>query len=534
MMPYRLLFENMFQQTNIWLVIIFCLQIFLPVAFFVRTLRNLLYHLFWWEKKEYRFDRMFVHLEETDQGRKWLFGPISLVKWILLVSSSIGVFFIFYPISQSAKELWIFLISLYLINLLYTLEAIKNILELRTGWKIPPLKPRNIGILLLTSLSLCLLFKVIINSSRNIEISFLVVDKLLGPLIALLILISNKIFLIYKRRKIIKATIKIKEAKHLKIIGVTGSYGKTTTKELIAQILSQKYRVLKTPGSQNTDIGIAESILGNDLSQYDFFVCEMAAYHRGEIASICEMLKPKIQIGVITGINEQHQSLFGSLENTQMSKFELIEAIEPSGYAIFNGRSKNIDRMISWAKQKKLNIKVVNQNITGELPAQLHGKHFQENLSLAITTAYVAGVNKGEITKGILKVKLPAKTMNIIDKGSVKLIDDTFNANPDGVYAALDFLRSLDGKKILVLQPLIELGKYASEVHRKIGKMAAEICDEIILTNKNFNGFILKGVKTIENGTEKVKVGRQIPHLREGVILFEGKEAEKLLKLYRE
>ncbi|MCL5970782.1 MAG: hypothetical protein M1450_04775 [Patescibacteria group bacterium] len=168
--------------------------------------------------------------------------------------------------------------------------------------------------------------------------------------------------------------------------------------------------------------------------------------------------------------------------------------------------------------------------MVNKLPHQLNGAHFEENLSLAITVASEAGMGDDEIKKAIDHVKLPAKTMNMVRKGKVIYIDDTFNANPDGVYAAIEYVKSFKGKKILVLQPLIELGKYAADVHEKIGRLASLICDEIILTNKNFNNFIMKGVKTVKGGAKKVEIGKPVPQVNEGIVLFEGKEAEKFLK----
>lgn len=484
------------------------------IAYLIRSLRNILYHLFWWEKKEYRFDRMIVHLNETSQGKRWLFGPLSLVKWILLIISIVA------DID-------------YVIYGLFIFEAIKNIAEIRNGWRIPPFKFRIKAIILLTILSLFFVILLLIDCGIRFAVTLLIGDKLLGPIIALLILVTNIAFNFHKNLMIKKAKKKINQAEKLKIIGITGSYGKTTTKELIAHILSNKYRVLKTLGSQNTDIGIAERILEVDLGQYDYFVCEMAAYKKGEIAAICQMLVPRIEIGVITGINEQHQSLFGNLETTKQAKFELIKALQPLGIAIFNGMSKHINKMILWAKERNLRVIVVGKISVSKYPSRLHGEHFQENLSLSIKVASELGMNKEEVEKAIVDIQLPAKTMNVIKKGKAIYIDDTFNANPDGVYAALKYLKTYRRKRILVLQPLIELGRYTKEVHQKIGRLAAQICDELVLTNNNFFQFILAGIQAVNKGKIKITIGEFPVTLEGNVILFEGKEAEKYLTLLK-
>lgn len=468
-------------------------EILLLTAFFIRSLRNIFYHLFWWDIKEYRFDRMYVHLSETYQGKMWVLSPLSIIKWLLLITFSA--------------------FSFYLIVFVYILEAIKNLFELNKGWKMPPFKLRSLVIFFTTFLFL--IFSTLITAPfLNIAFSLLLADKLLGPAISFFVLLSNLVFYIHKRIKITKATSKIQSVKHLTIIGITGSYGKTTTKELTAQLLSTKYRILKTLGSQNTDIGIAERILSSDLSKFDYFVCEMAAYKREEIANACRMFKGKIEIGVVTGINEQHQSLFGSIENTQKAKFELIEAVNPGGTAIFNGNSKYIDKMIDWAKKKNLQI-TIDKAPVSDLPT------LSQNLSLAKNVAKVVGMKEEEIKKGAENVQLPDKTMNITKKGNLNLINNTFNSNPDGVYAALKYLKTFKGTKVIVLQPLIELGKYSAEIHKKIGELASQICDYIVLTNKNFYSDITYKAKNVYIG--------KLPSIKNGAILFQGKEAKKYI-----
>lgn len=477
-------------------------NILLFFAYLIRTIRNVLYQLFWWELKEYRFDRMIVHLKETDQGFRLIFNPISIVKWIILVM----FFFNFELVAAEATFL------------VYFLEGLKNIYEFKIGWKMPPLRSRVIAVGIVSIIILLFIFTQL---PFIFPVNLIIVDKLLAIVIAFLVLTSNVLFNFYKNIKINKAKDKVQKANNLKVIGVTGSYGKTTTKELIAQLLSKKYKVLKTIGSQNTDIGIAERILSVNLEDYDYFVCEMAAYKIGEIKNICKIFGNKIEIGVITGINQQHQSLFGNLKNTQKAKFELIETIPKNGTAIFNGKSKYIEEMISWANNRNLKV-IVDKASISNLPT------FTQNLSLAKNVAKIIGMNENEIEYGIKKVQLPDKTMNVIKKGNLFLIDNTFNSNPDGVYAALSYLKDFKGNKILVLQPLIELGKYTEEVHRKIGKMADQICTQIVLTNRNFFKYINQEIKE----KNKISVGK-LNKIISGAILFQGKEAEKYLKQYK-
>jgi UDP-N-acetylmuramoyl-tripeptide--D-alanyl-D-alanine ligase len=491
----------------------FVFPIILFVLYGLRTIRSVLNHVAWWDIKEYRFDRMWVHLSETHQGKHWILGYFSLLKWVLLVSYILPVTYI--PI-QILNQI---LISTYMV------EAVLNLFELKIGWKIPPFRIRAGSIVLLTIFVLisCTFISVIL------PIKLLFIDKAIGITVSIFVFISNFVFSFYKQNILKKAQKKMSRFHTIRVVGITGSYGKTSTKEFITQILSTKFRIVKTLASQNTDIGIAEQILKSDLDTCELFVAEMSAYHPGEIASSCGLFGKKIKVSVITGINEQHQSLFGSIETTMKSKYELVESLSDSGQAIFNGENEKTREMSTWSKDRHIDSIVVNKTHIKDLPDHIHGSHFKENLALAYATAQAFGMSRREILDVIEDIKLPPRTMDVTKIGSVFFVDDTFNANPNAVYAAFDYIKHIPGKKILILQPLIELGGFADSVHRTIGKLASEICDHIILTNNNFNRPFIEGASEIIGGAAKVHVGLLPSKIREGVILFEGKEAEKYI-----
>ncbi len=492
-------------------------------AFLIRSIYNLFYHLFWWERKEYRIDRMFVHLSETRQGKNWLLNPLSVIKWFFLVTAIFAQFY--FPLLIPAVRLFTFI---------YLLETVKGLISYgKESLKRPKIGPRSGGIFLGTGIFLTAI-SLYFWQMFDFPLVFFLVDKLTSLSIAFFVFLSNRFFQLLKMIKLHLAKNKVKKAPNLKIIGITGSYGKTTTKEFTAQILSSKFKVLKTLASQNTDIGIAELILRSDLSKYDYFVCEMSAYKRGEIENICRILRNHIIGGVITGINEQHQSLFKSLENTMQAKFELIEAVNSGGFAVFNGSNKYSLQMLEWAKKRKLKSLLVYPSLVNEekLEISLPGDFFKENLSLAVSAVKFCGLKESRMAKGIKNLQLPSKTMNIIKKRSLTIIDDTFNANPDGVYQALNYLRKFKGKKILVLQPLIELGKYADSVHEKIGRLSSKICDAVVLANPNFNEPIIKGAGESGLG-DKIMYSLPKWAFKNTVILFEGKESDKFLKYFK-
>mgnify|MGYP001558311664 FL=1 len=473
----------------------------LLTVFTVRTLRNAFHQTFLWQLKEYRFDRIFAHLK-TGQGKKLFLGPLTLLKWIPLVILSGLVFLSFFnPLPES--DYWSKLIAAlyYFFWSIWILEAILNIRELVTrGWKLPKFTLKIISILLLVFI---LQFGTLRLNRQAPLILGPILDKFLPLSIFLFVILFNIPFQVLKKIIIIKAKRKISSFKSLKVIGITGSYGKTSTKEFLATILSEKFKVAKTSGFNNTDIGIAKCILRDLKPEYQIFVVEMGAYKKGEIKTICDMVKP--DMGIITGINEQHLELFGSLENTMKAKFELVESLPKEGIVILNGNNSYCLEMAKWAKVKELkiftfrsdtdikNIKVFQDHLEFSLIDKnkrmmiyLLGRQTIENVLAAIYASKSLGMTLDEIKKGISKIVPTSNTMQFSGKlGGMTLVDDAFNANPDGVVAAVEYMKIFKGKKILVLTPLIELGEEAEKIHERLGKEVTKVCDLVLLTNFN-------------------------------------------------
>ena len=478
----------------------------LVVAFLISILRNTMHQLFLWQIKEYRLDRFLVHLK-TWQGKRLLFGKIQVAKWLLLFSLPL-----FYQ--NQSFFFWLVLGIFFIEGVL----AIRYFFTL--GWKLPVFTLKTVAILIVVLSSL---LGGLFVPFLNLAIRALILDRILFFLVGFFIVLANIPAKIFQRFVIFLAKRKIKSHPQLLVIGITGSYGKSSTKEFLAQILSQKFKVLKTPANINTDIGVAKTILAHLKKNHQIFVCEMGAYKKGEIKAICEIVNPKI--GIITGICEQHLSLFGSFENIIKTKFELIESLPPKGLAVFNGNNKYCLKMAQEAKRIGKKIKVVKPPSKPPFKTDLPGKYFWENALLAQVVAKKLGMTQKEIDKIVKRLKAPPCTMQILKKDDLVLIDDTYNSNPWGVLAALEYLKTFKGKKILVFQPMIELGKASARLHQEVGKRAAQICDQIFLTNKNFYQDFLKGAQG------KVKLGRDLPKIEKGAILFEGREAGVVLKL---
>ncbi len=471
-----------------------------------RLLINLLSYVHLWYVKEYRWDRMWIHLH-TKQGR-----------------------LIFFP-----------------------------------ARRIPPLSPKT-AVLFFSGLlfSAALFF----NLSAYPLIALFILDILLFPVTAILVLFMKLPTFIYHEYKIAKALTKLRAHTKMMVVGVTGSFGKTSTKEYLSAILNTKYKVLKTDASKNSPIGIAEIILEKLSAPHDFFVAEMGAYKTGEIARMAHMVKP--EIGIVTAINAQHQDLFGTIETTMKAKYELIAGLVGKKIAIFNGDNAYTRQMIQWAKRDGLTVWMYTKeneskttadkifsakNIKADLAgvsfdvivdkartyvhAPVLGEHQVSNILAAIVGAVAVGMALSDAAKAARAIKPFTKTLSLIPgiNGSI-YINDTFNNNPDSAIAALQVLAKAKGKKILVFQPMIELGSFAAISHRNVGELAGRVCDEIIATNNNFIDDFIAGVYisspkkivAILSPVETAKFIRKTVK-KDDAILFKGKEAEFAFRL---
>lgn len=337
--------------------------------------------------------------------------------------------------------------------------------------------------------------------------AFLVALNLAIPLIILFSVLTINPLSNWQKRKILRAaTEKRKSLKHIKTIGITGSYGKTSTKEFLYAILSQKYKVVKTEGNNNTAIGVANTVLRKVSDDFDFFICEMGAYKIGEIKEICEISQP--EIGIITGINEQHIELFGSIENTKRAKFELAQSLPQNSFAVINQKALAMPpetpfkaETVAFSKELIKDLAVYPDYITFQYKDVFFrlnalGKHYSENLLAAIITAEKIGMTLEEINEAILKISLRDRYIMQKVRGpqGAVFIDDSYSANPDGVMAALDYLEDAYGdyKKIFVFPGIIELGKKSENIHQRIWERVNEVCETAYLIQKENKKIIQK------------------------------------------
>lgn len=442
-------------------MIYYLLFLLLAAAFAVRVLANTLNFAWLWQIKEYRLDRLLVHLKETNEGRHFLINRSSVLFWLLFLSIPLSYF-------DSTKVFFLIAAAIiFVIDGIFILGQLKKRLLRR-----PVLTVRIIAIIFITVITVIVLLFTLPFSKAA---SLVFVDRLIFAAVSLFVFATFlatffiKIFLVESAKR------KILSMKNLTVIGVTGSFGKSLTKELIAALLEEKYKVLKTPRSVNTDLAIARLILSSLTARHEIFVVEMGAYKRSEIAAICDMVTPKI--GVLTGINEQHLSLFGSLENTKKAKFELMEALPKDGLALVNGDDINVLSLI-----KKITVKT---HVYKSTDIKVKAGPFAANLAGAAAVAESLGVPREKI-KNSIKNSLSLLGLKISQKGATTIIDDSFNSNPAGFNVALSILKTFGGHKILVTAGIIELGAESYNIHKQLGQKIGTICDVVVLTSDNF------------------------------------------------
>ncbi len=496
------------------------LLIILSILWFIRTTKIALFYIYFWQLKEYQIKRFLDHFA-TAKGKQLIFNWLNLVKIVL------AVVFFFQP-----AVFFYFLLALYLIE---TLKVFLDVLQKRLK---KPILTKKTAVLIPTAIFLEILFlwTLFLNLESIYWLTFgLLIFDILSPIIFSLAVLAFQPLTVLLRNKIIKKAKKKREQyKNLLVIGITGSYGKTSTKELLAAILSEKFSILKTKAHQNSEMGISQCILNDLKKEHKIFIVEMGAYGKGGINLLCDIVKPKI--GILIGINEQHLALYGSQENIIKTKYELIKSLPTDGTAIFNGTNKycsklyekteirkklcngNLERTIIsailnpdiWAEDIKMEKEWISFKVclkkgeAANFRVNLIGRQHIENILLAVCCAKELGMNLEEISKACLKIKPERGGTRFLKKDNLNIIDASYSANPNGVIADLDYLKIYSGKKIIVMPCLIELGKVSEKIHRKIGRKIGEVCDLAIITTKEKFEEIKKGA--VEKGMKEESV----------------------------
>ncbi len=300
-------------------------------------------------------------------------------------------------------------------------------------------------------------------------------------------------------------------------VGITGSYGKTSTKFILATILSEKYDVLATPSSFNTPMGLTRVIREQLENHHQVFLAEMGARHVGDIRELVDLVHPKY--GMLTSVGPQHLETFGSVEKVADTKFELIDGLPQDGMAFFAADGGEVDKLYERATVRKFraglkgalldmradDIEVgpmgstfVLRNALGEkvtCTTRLLGRHNIQNIVLACSLARQLGLTMEQIARGVSRIQPVEHRLQLIPGGNgVTVIDDAFNSNPVGAKAALDVLSGFPGRHVVVTPGMVEQGEQEDEINRRFGAQMAYACDIAILIGKKHTAPIVEGL----------------------------------------
>ncbi len=341
----------------------------------------------------------------------------------------------------------------------------------------------------------------------------------------------------------------LKEHDDLIKIGITGSYGKTTTKNIMGAILSEQYNTLITPASYNTPMGITRTIREMLKPIHKVFVCEMGADHVGDITYLMNFVRPTI--GAVTSIGPQHLSTFGSQENITKEKMQMIECLPADGFGVLNADNELIReypiqsnvKTVTYALYHKadytaenivysihgMKFTVVHKDVRMEFETRLLGELNVLNILCAIAVARHLGISWETIQRGVKDMKQVEHRLEQRKINGRTFIDDAFNSNPSGAAMALDVLSMMPGKRVVVTPGMIELGEQQDSINREFGASMKGKADEVILVGSHqtesiyeglrLSGFDMDHVTTVDRVKEAFDIVYQITTGEDTILL---------------
>lgn len=320
-----------------------------------------------------------------------------------------------------------------------------------------------------------------------------------------------------------KAKQKISHYPHVKIVGIAGSYGKTTMKEIVTTILKQKFQVLSTPENINTPLGISRLIQKSDLSRVEILVVEMGEYQPGDIKNICGITKP--DIAIITGINEAHLERMGNLNKTAGTIFEVADNLKNGGLLLANADDDRVVEYanthlfgnMTWFSSHNVNHNVwetkniqfaqdgsgitfeldKNQKKVDKIKIPILAEYGIGDVLAGVQLAENVGMKWHEMRKGIDQITVVPHRLFPITNSQTKVlvIDDSYNGNPDGVREAISVLSKFHERRKLYVTPgLVEAGDRVQEVHEEIGKKLAKVANIVVLIKNSVTPIIAQGL----------------------------------------
>lgn len=293
----------------------------------------------------------------------------------------------------------------------------------------------------------------------------------------------------------------IRRKYNIPLIAITGSNGKTTTKDLLSYILSSKYNVLKNEGNKNNLIGVSDTLFKLN-ENIDIIVMELGTNHLGEISYLSKMCEPNI--GIITNIGSSHLEYFKTRKNIFKEKLSVIEGMKDKKL-ILNGDDKYLKKIFGYkcglnknndlkAYNIKEHIDYITFNIYLDKEYEIifnnPGKHFITDILLVIKCCLIYGIDIETIIDKIKTFKLTDKRMNLIKLKNNILINDCYNASLESVVGGINYLKNIKEKKILIIGDILELGKHSKKIHKKINRKIKKLKEKEVYTVGNYSKYI--------------------------------------------
>ncbi len=371
---------------------------------------------------------------------------------------------------------------------------------------------------------------------------------LLPLLLPFLLLAANKILSPLEKarnKKFVERAGQVLDNASALKIGVVGSYGKTSVKNILSSILSVKYSVIATPESYNTPAGVAKTVNCLDVTKCEIFIAEMGARRVGDVAELCRLVKP--DYAVFTGVCAQHIETFKTEENLLKAKCEIVkgtkntvvcgaklqEKIAAIDEEFLSGEEKGKCFFVGDASIENVELKKDGATFTlrfenGEsvfAETPLLGKGAVENVALAATLAFKLGMTAEEISEGIKKIKQIPHRLQLIESGGVHILDDAYNCSEESAQEAIAALKRFDGGKIAVTPGIVEAGILEEKINAELGaKLAKADLDMVVLVGETLVGVVKKGYLAAGGSAEKLTVVPTLEKAKEmlGEYLKEG------------
>jgi UDP-N-acetylmuramoyl-tripeptide--D-alanyl-D-alanine ligase len=324
------------------------------------------------------------------------------------------------------------------------------------------------------------------------------------------------------------------------VIGVAGSYGKTSTKTILAEILATRFPTLATPRSFNTPMGLCRVIREQLRPEHRFFIAELGAYQQGEIRGLCRLVQPTV--GVLTAVGPEHLERFGSMESVVAAEFEIVEALPSNGLAIFNGDDETCLQLADNARcqhqivagpssvSRELwatNVQLTSDGLrftlchrdgrSADVETRLLGRHNVTNILAASAAALAVGLAFEDLADAIASLAPVEHRLQLVpNDNGVVVIDDTYNSNPRGAAAALETLAQFQGgRRYLVTPGMVELADLQDAAHLDFGRQAAAVCDAVILVGPRRTQAIAAGLGNAGYAAERVIVTKTLAEATE-------------------